>query len=198
MGLEKIRQAVLSGAEAEATDIIEIAKKRNADFVKSEKEAAQQEFDRVCRLRMQAVEEEYNRKLIQRKGIASKQLLEKKNLLLKSLFETAKQEILAWPPEQYSRVMSRLIENAAGNLGGRIRVHPEEADLFQKILSGVNEGRTSTKISVDQTASLPERGGFIFISSSFEVDQTLDTMLKDIEHNMLPAIAAELFPGQRI
>ncbi len=195
MGLEKIRQAVLSKAKAEATDILESARKRNADFLKSEKEAAEREFDRLCRLRMQVIEEECNRKLIQRKGMASKQILDRRNVLLKSLFEQAKQEILAWPPEQYGRVMSRLIENAAGNLGGRIRVHPEEEDLFQKILSGVNEGRTNGKISVDPTAPLPERGGFVFIGAGFEVDQTLDTMLKDIEHNMLPAIATELFPG---
>ncbi len=195
MGLEKIRQAVLSKAKAEAADILESAKKRNADFLNYEKETAEQEFDRHCKLRMQAIEEEYNRKLIQRKGMVSKQILDRRNVLLKSLFEKAKQEILAWAPEQYSRVMSHLIKNAAGNLGGRIRVHPEEEDLFQKILSGVNEDRTDAKISVDQTPPLPKRGGFIFISTGFEVDQTLDTMLKDIEHNMLPAIAAELFPG---
>ncbi len=195
MGLEKIRKAVLSKAKAEAADIIESAKKRNADFLKSEKESAEQKFDRFYRLRMQAIEEEYNRKLIQRKGMAGKQLLDRRNLLLKSLFEKAKQEILGWPPEQYAGVMSRLIENAAGNLGGRIRVHPEEEDLFQKILSGLNERRSNAKISVDQTAPLPERGGFIFVSDRFEVDQTLNTMLKDVEHNMLPVIASELFPG---
>ncbi len=195
MGLEKIRKAVLSKAKAEAADIIESAKKRNADFLKSEKESAEQKFDRFYRLRMQAIEEEYNRKLIQRKGMAGKQLLDRRNLLLQSLFEKAKQEILGWPPEQYAGVMSRLIENAAGNLGGRIRVHPEEEDLFQKILSGLNERRSNAKISVDQTAPLPERGGFIFVSDRFEVDQTLNTMLKDVEHNMLPVIASELFPG---
>ncbi len=195
MGLETIRQAVLSKAKAEATDIIESAKKRNADFLRSEKEAADQEFDRLRRLRMQAVEEEYNRKLIQRKGMVSKQLLGRRNVLLISVFEKAKQEILSWPPGQYAKVMSRLVENAAGTLGGRIRVHPEEEDLFRKILSGMNEGRSHAKISVDQTAPLPERGGFIFISATFEVDQTLNTMIKEIEHNMLPAIAAELFPG---
>ncbi len=195
MGLEKIRQAVLSKAKTEAAAMIESAKKRNADFLKSEKEAAEQEFDRLYKLRMQAVEEEYNRKLIQRKGMASKQILDRRNVLLKSLFEKAKQEILAWPAEQYSQVMSRLIENAAGILGGRIRVHPGEAHVFQKILSRANESRTNAKISVDPTAPLPERGGFIFISASFEVDQTLNTMLKDIEHSTLPVIAAELFPG---
>jgi len=50
------------------------------------------------------------------------------------------------------------------------------------------------KITLDRNDWLPKRGGFIFVSADFEVDQTLDTMLQDIEHDMLPAIASELFP----
>jgi vacuolar-type H+-ATPase subunit E/Vma4 len=195
MGLEKIRQSVLAEARAEAARIINDAKRKNATVLKSQKEVSEQEFDRLCRLRMQAIEEEYNRKLIQLKGVASKQILDKRNILLKSLFGRAKHEILAWPPGQYGKVMSRLIENAGGKLEGKIRVHPDEKDLFEKILSELNEGRGDAKITLDRTAPLPERGGFIFVSASFEVDQTLDTMLKDIEHDMLPAIASELFPG---
>jgi vacuolar-type H+-ATPase subunit E/Vma4 len=190
MGLEKIRHAVLSEAKAEATHIIESARKKNSDFLKSQKEVAEQEFERLRKFRTQAIEDEYSRKLIQLQGAASKQILDKRNILLRSLFERVRHEILSWPPEQYGKVMGRLIENAAGKLEGKIRVHPDEKDLFEKILSEVN-----AKITVDQTAPLPERGGFIFVSASFEVDQTLDTMLQDIEHDMLPAIASELFPG---
>ena len=97
MGLERIRQAVLAEAKAEAARIIDSARKNNAHFLKSQKEAAEQELDRLCKLRMQAIEEEYNRKLIQLKGLASKQILDKRNALLKSLFEKAKKEILGWP-----------------------------------------------------------------------------------------------------
>ena len=195
MGLEKIRQSVLAEARAEAARLIDDAKKKNAIFLKSQKEVSEQEFDRLCRLMMQAIEEEYNRKLIQLKGTASKQILDKRNIFLKSLFQKAKHEILAWPPEQYAKVMGRLIENAAGKLEGKIQVHPDEKDLFEKILSELNKSRGDAKIAIDPAAPLRERGGFIFVSASFEVDQTLDTMLQDIEHDMLPAIASELFPG---
>ena len=90
------------------------AKKTTADLLMLQKETAEQEFDRLCKLRMQAIEDEYNRKLIQFKGAAGKQVLDKRNDLLKSLFEKAKKEILAWPPEKYAEVMGRLIEKAAG------------------------------------------------------------------------------------
>ncbi len=195
MGLEKIRQAVLAEASAEARRIIDGAKKNNAHFLKSQKEATEQEFERLCKLRMQAIEEEYNRKLIQLKGLASKQILNKRNALLKSLFEKAKKEILDWPSEEYARVMKRLIEKAGGNQEGKIRIHPADKDVFQKVLSDLNEGRGDPRITLDHSSSLPERGGFIFVTANFEVDQTLDSMLKDIEHDMLPGIASELFPG---
>ncbi len=195
MGFEKISRAVLAEAKNEATTIIDGAKKSRGDFLKLKKEAAEQEFDRLCKLRMQAIEEEYNRKLIQIKGAAGKQILDQRNALLRSLFEKAKKEILDWPSEKYARVMGRLMEGAVGSQEGKIRVHREDQDVFRKVLSELNEGRGETKITLDQSTPLPERGGFIFVGADFEVDQTLDTMLKDIEHDMLPAIASELFPG---
>ena len=195
MGLEKIRQSVLAEARAEGTRITDGARKNNANFLAAQKGAAEQEFERLCNLRMQAIEEEYNRKLIQLKGAAGKQLLDKRNALLKSLFERAKKEIVAWPSEKYAKVMGRQLDKAAGDREGKIRVHPEEKGVFQGVLSELNQGRDRARITLDEDAPLPECGGFIFVSASFEVDQTLDTMLKDIEHEMLPSVASELFPG---
>ncbi len=193
MGLEKIRQVVLSEAKTEATRIIDDARKKNADFLNSQKEATEREFERFCKFRMQAIEEEFSRKLVQFKGAAGKQVLGKRNDLLKSLFEKAKKEIQTWPPEKYAEVMGRLIEKAAGRYTGKIRVSPEEKAIFGRVLSKLNEGRGDAKITLDESAPLPERGGFIFVGTDFEVDQTVDTLLKEIEHDLLPAIAADLF-----
>lgn len=192
MGLEKIRQTVLAEARAKATRIIDSAKKSTADLLKSRKAAAEEEFERICRYRMQAIEEEYNRKIIQLKGAAGKQILDKRNALLKSLFEKAKGEILSWPSEKYAAVMAALIEKAVGDHVGEIRVHPDEMDIFQGVLDDLNK-RRDAKITLSRDVPLPERGGFIFISKDFEVDRTLSTMLREIEYEMLPDIAAKLF-----
>jgi V/A-type H+/Na+-transporting ATPase subunit E len=195
MGLDRIRQSVLADAKNEAARILESAKRGRVELLRSRKEAAEEESGRLCGLRMQAIEEECNRKLIQLKGAASKQILDKRNALLRSLFDRAKEEILAWPPEKYGRVMRQLIEKTAASAEGKIRVHPEEADLFQKVLFEVNQDRAGEKIVFDPTAPLTAKGGFIFVSADFEVDQTLDTRLKEVEHELLPSIAADLFPG---
>ncbi len=196
MGLEKIRHTVLSEADAEATHIIESARKKNADLLKAQKEAADQEFERLWKLRTQAIEDEYSRKLIQVRGAASKQVLDRRNALVKSLFERATKEILAWNQERYAQLMRRLIEKTAGGCEGKIRVHPDEKDLFERVLSQMKEGRGEARIALDRDHWLPRPGGFMFVSPDFEVDETLDTVLKEIEHDLLPAIAADLFPGK--
>ena len=115
MGFEKISRTVLAEAKNEATTIIDGAKKSRGDFLKLKKESAEQEFDQLCKLRMQAIGEEYNRKLIQIKGTAGKQILDRRNALLRSFFEKAKKEILDWPSEKYAGVMRRLVERAGGS-----------------------------------------------------------------------------------
>jgi len=145
MGLEKIRHAVLSEAKAGATHIIDSAKKKNGDFLKSQKEVADQEFERLWKFRTQAIEDEYSRKLIQLQGAAGKQILDKRNILLKSLFERAKHEILDWPPAQYAKVMRRLVENAAENSRARSGSTRMRRTFFEKILSELNEGRGDAK-----------------------------------------------------
>jgi vacuolar-type H+-ATPase subunit E/Vma4 len=195
MGLENIRQAVLADAKAKATRIVDSAKKNAAGLLKSRKELAEQEFDRTCQHRMQAIEEEYSRKLIQLKGAAGKQVLDKRNVLLRSLFEKAKEEILSWPAEKYAGIMRRLIEKSAGNDAGEIRVHPDETAVFEKILSELNEGRHA-KLALSRGAPLTKRGGFIFISTHFEVDQTMDTILREIEYETIPVVAERLFQEQ--
>ena len=195
MGLENIRQAVLAEAKTKATRIVDSAKKNAADLLKTRKEVAGQEFDRICRHKMQAIEEEYGRKLIQLKGAAGKQVLDKRNALLKALFEKAREEILAWPAEKYAGVMRRLIEKSAASDAGEIRVHPDDTAAFEKILPELNAGRP-VKLTLSRSAPLPKRGGFIFVSADFEVDQTLDTILREVEYDTLPVIAERLFQEQ--
>ena len=90
--------------------------------------------------------------------------------------------------------MGRLLERAAGDLGGSLRIHPKDSAVFTKILASFNAGREKAKqIVLDESKPLPEQGGFVFVGGTFEVDQTLDALLKDMEYELAPRIAAEVF-----
>jgi vacuolar-type H+-ATPase subunit E/Vma4 len=195
MGLEKIRQTVLTDAQNKGAHIVNTARMQNAALLSSEKDKVSSEFERIYRAKEAAIEDEYNRLLIAFKGNAGKQILEHRNAILRGLFEKARREILAWPEDRYAGVMRGRIEKTAGNAGGRLRTHPDEKDIFVRIIAEINKGKDKPQITIDEADALQERGGFIFIGPDFEIDQTLSTILAQIEHELLPGIAAELFPG---
>ena len=91
--------------------------------------------------------------------------------------------------------MQRLIEQAVGQRGGALRVHGEDVAVFIAVADEVNKHRDpDNRLRIDAEQHLPERGGFVFVSTDFEIDQSLRTILNEIEHELLPAIAKELFP----
>lgn len=193
MGLEKIQEAVKTSAQKEADLIVRAAQRSAEERIAAEREAASRDAERQYQAATRAIEEEFGRKLLQVKGAHSKQLLERRNGLLKRVFEEARQQIVGMDPQEYVRIMGGLLERAAGDGGGRLRIHPKDKAAFEKVLSGFNGKRGGTTVTIDESRSLPEQGGFIFVSDTFEVDQTVATLLSDMEHELAPQIAAELF-----
>jgi vacuolar-type H+-ATPase subunit E/Vma4 len=194
MSLENIRQTVMKASESEAQRIINAAKKQAEQQLASQKNAALGESERLYEAKARSIDENYGRRLIQIKGKNGKELLEKRNATLREIFDTARQTILNWPDDEYRAVMKRLVERVVGQTGGVLRVHREDSPLFQSLVDELNIQRDSgSQLSVDREYSLPERGGFIFISAEFEIDQTLKTIMDEIERELLPVIARELF-----
>jgi vacuolar-type H+-ATPase subunit E/Vma4 len=195
MSFENIRQTVMKASDNEAQRIISAAKKQVEQQLVAQKNTAHEESERIYEARARAIDEEYARKLIQVKGKAGKEFLEKRNAMLREVFTIARQTILDWPNNEYKAVMQHLIEQAVGKTGGVLRVHPEDAALFLGLIDELNRHREPVnQLQIDSDRFLVERGGFVFIGAEFEIDQTLMTIMDEIERELLPAIAKELFP----
>ena len=194
MGFDKIREVILAEAQAEAAHILEGAKRAAEEHLNTARARIDDEAVRAFRARAQAIDDDFNRTLIQYKGNAGKQVLARRGEILQSVFAMARGEILGWPPEDYGRLMRRLLERAACGTGGRLRIHSEDEAVFEAVLSGINKDRGLQElVEIDKERHLPERGGFVFITPEYEVDQTLATLLRDLEQELLPVIAGELF-----
>ncbi|HPO16979.1 MAG TPA: V-type ATP synthase subunit E family protein [Candidatus Hydrogenedentes bacterium] len=195
MGLERISQSVLAAAKTEADHLLKAAHLAAEERVQDAREAAERDGERHYQNAVRTIEEEYARKLIQCRGRSGKDLLTRKNTCLRAVFNHAKAAVLALPENTYMAVMRRLLERAAGADGGALRVHNEERSRFQRLLDEFNRNRSpEAQVRLD-TAALQVRGGFWFVCGKYEVDQTLDTILKDMERELAPQIAAELFGG---
>jgi len=192
MSLEKITEAVLKASKTEAEHIDCAAEKQAKEKLELKKENLRREFEYQFQARSRLIEEEYSRRLAHFQGTSAKELLEAKNVTLRAIFDRARQKVLSLSPDEYGHAMKGFLEKIAAGRKGRIRIHHEDKEVFLKLLEDINEGRNEgSRIEIDE-GTLPDRGGFIFISDDFEVDATLGTILGDIERSLLPQMAQDL------
>lgn len=197
MGLEQITRAVFEAARTEANLILKSAHNVAEKNLVAARKTAEEDAARRYQAFVHATEEEQARKLIHKQGLAKKELLQAKNALLEEIFFQARERIVALPAEEYASIFRRLLENTIVNHSGKVRVHAEERKLFERIISELNQVRSDgLRVSIDEEHSLPERGGFVFICTTFQVDQTLSTLLESIEYELAPVISSELFSGE--
>lgn len=192
--MDRIQEAILESAQAEAARIIRAAEMQVEEWKAAQLEEAKEEAEQQYRMRTRAIEEGLARQVTQSRGASGKQLLERRNAVLNSVFDKARTAILALPSSEYGKSMRRWLESCLEDASGKVRVHPSEAALFSAMLQEMNKSRSaSAQLAMDEAHPLPERGGFIFVGEGFEVDQTLDKVLEGVRHELSPSIAASLF-----
>lgn len=192
MSLDKIKEAVLKASRTEADHINAAAARQAKEKLDIQKENMRREFEYQYEARSRLIEEEYARKLAHFQGTAGKEYLEARNASLRAIFDRARETVLASPVEEYGRAMKGFLEKIVHGGKGRIRVHPDDREVFSTLLEGMaSEGAERAGIEIDGDP-LPERGGFIFITDDFEVDATIGTIFQDIERSILPEIAEDL------
>jgi len=193
MSLDKIREAVLNASKTEAEHINVASAKQVKEKLDLQKENLRREFEYQFQARSRLIEEEYSRKLAHFQGTSAKELLETKNVCVRAMFDRARERVLSWTADEYGRSMKGFLEKITDGRSGRVRIHGDDREIFQGLLEEINgERKEGTWIELDEGTTLPERGGFIFISDDFEVDATIGTILADIEQSLLPGIAEDL------
>ncbi|MHB8110372.1 MAG: V-type ATP synthase subunit E [Syntrophorhabdaceae bacterium] len=192
MSLDKIKEAVLKASRSEAAHIKAAAEKEAAEKLKSQKEDIRRELEYQFQTRSRLIEEECSRKLAQHQGAAAKDILEAKNACIRDIFKKVREIILGWSPDEYRAVMRGFLERVAKGRGGRIRVHPDDREIFAGILKEMNADRFGASALTLDEGSLHEKGGFIFMSEDYEIDSTVTTLLNEIEQGLLPEIARDL------
>lgn len=194
MALDQITQAVLERAEKNAELIVKSAQLAAEEKVEVWRKNAEIESEKTFQAMERTIDEELSRKLIQMQGTANKAVLKKKNEILQQIFARAKDAILSLPSEEYAEIMKRLLAKSAGEAGGSVRVHADEREVFRALLDAFNEGRAdNNKITLLEDDPLQEKGGFVYVSERFQVDQSLETLLNDIQYAAAPEISAALF-----
>ncbi len=193
MALEEISKAVLESVQHEAELIIKSAKNEAEEKKKSAQRSAEEKAERLYQLAVRNIDEEMARKLVQVQGQINKEILSEKNKILSQVFQKAKNEILHLSAQEYQQLMEKWMNQAIpADIQGSLCIHKDDLQLFKDLVAKWNNSH-ETKISIDEEKYLPSKGGFLFVGKGFQIDRTLDTILSDLERELIPIIAKNLF-----
>lgn len=195
MALDEISKAVLESVQREAELILKSAHKEAEEKKKKAQREAEEKAERAYQLAIRNIDEEMARRAVQVQGQINKEILKEKNIIINQVFQKAKEVLLGLPVQEYQELMERLIARSIPEGSkGVIRVHRDDMELFKNLISKFNASR-GTSLTLDEQNTLNSRGGFLFISDGYQIDQTLDTLLSDLQKDIVPVIAQRLFAG---
>lgn len=194
MSLEKIREAVIGKAQREKEDIIARAKAGSEQKTRTAREAIREGIER----RLRGIEAEFREEI--KRQIASLnrehrlKLLEMKNRIIDDIFTKAADKVFNLPDEKYLAMMERQLMKIDSDLPGKLFVNARDLKridhLFMDRINSRCQGNSKIELNKDP---VDIKGGFIFKTKRFEIDQTLDTIMADLRRELAPMIAKELF-----
>jgi len=194
VALNNVQEAVLNTARREASLIVQRAQKAAEEHKQQALQAARAEVDHAFARQSRLIQEELSQKLLQRQSQGRREVLEKQNATLVRVFAFVRDQYLQWPKEQKQRAAVQLLQRAAEEQPGQIRVHPSEQDVYEAALAEINAERPG-HLTLDTEHPLDAPGGFIYVCPDYEVDCTLETVLQGLQREWAPRVAAKLFAG---
>lgn len=194
MSVERIRDAIMAEAEAEAGKIkAEAARKHDQDLAAARRRV-DEEFERKFELGRQAAERESHQKLMQTRARHGMKLLERRNAILDDVFRQAGRHVAELPDEEYRAMVAEWLKQVPVDLGGDILCAQRDGARLASLIDTANAGRPAQARLSLVPGERPVLGGVVFRAERFELDLSLDTRLERLRKELAPEVAEMIFP----
>lgn len=192
MGMDKIRDAIISKVQVEAEDITNEAKEKAQEEIEKARRQREARFEEEKGRIVAEVEEEAARILAQASIKARQKLSSMKADMIAKIIDGAQKELARISSDESHSL--NLIREAVEGLGVdkcRIYVSPKDASHVKKILEEDKE-LSGKIVEVKQSNCL---GGVIAedVEGKLRIDNTYETRLEMLIPRLLPEISKELF-----
>ena len=192
MGMDKIKDAIISKVESEARDITDEAREKAQEEIEKARRQRQARFAEERARIIAEVEEEAARTLAQSSIKARQKLSSTKADIIAEIVDGARSELSRLSSdEKHLLGLIKEATEALGGAGGRLYVASRDFDTVNKLLKDHND--LSEKITeVKKTDCL---GGVIAEDSAgkLRIDNTYETRLEMLLPRLLPEINKQLF-----
>ena len=188
MSIERIKKHILEGARKEAELILKASDEQflretgdaGLSLEKKYREALQAEEAR-CRDALQ-------RTLAALKNELHRELLEVKNEMIAGVLARAANRIQAFTDGEYLAFMGKWLANVPDRLEGLMSVNAKDLKrMAGDFIDGINKGRKA-RIILNSTA-INIQGGFVVKTSHYEIDYSLDSLVKNLRTQLIPGIS---------
>ena len=192
MGMDKIKDAIISKVRMEAEEITDEAKEKAQEEIERATRQREARFEEERRGIVAEVEEEAARTLAQASIKARHKLSRTKTDVIARIVDGARKELSAVSGDD-SHLLN-LIREATEGLGGvkgRIYVSPRDIGTVKKLIEA-NKDLSGIIVEVKESDCL---GGVIAedIEGKFRIDNTYETRLEMLLPRLLPEISKKLF-----
>ncbi|HOX39040.1 MAG TPA: V-type ATP synthase subunit E family protein [Candidatus Brocadiia bacterium] len=195
MSLDNIKKAVLAEAEAEARHLVAAAERKAERRFKEAEAAIRREADAKLAGGKQAIDDSVGKDLLRLRSELAVKLLEEKNRILARIFDAALQSLASMPREQYISLLEGWLAGLEEGAGGEVALNLKDSkEVGPELIKRLNArlGQDFARLA-DQPADI--KGGLIFRSSTFEMDRSFDTLMRNAREELTPELAREAFPS---
>ena len=188
MSIERIKKHILEGARKEAELIL---KASDEQFLRETGDAGLS-LEKKYREALQAEEarcrEALQRTLAALKNELHRELLEVKNEMIAGVLARAANRIQAFTDGEYLAFMGKWLANVPDRLEGLMSVNAKDLKrMAGDFIDGINKGRKA-RIILNSTA-INIQGGFVVKTSHYEIDYSLDSLVKNLRTQLIPGIS---------
>ncbi|OHB42191.1 MAG: hypothetical protein A2Y11_04000 [Planctomycetes bacterium GWC2_39_26] len=187
MSIERIRKHIIENAQKEAEQIIKTAEEQFSAQVDVAKVSIEKQYHETLQKEEERFKEDMKRAISTLKTDYKMRLLEIKNSLVDDVISHAINRIQLLNDDDYLALLKKWLSNIPDHLEGQLFVNAMDFKrIADNFIGSINKGRKA-KIILNKTA-IEIKGGFILKTKHYEIDYTLDTIVKNLRTTLIPKL----------
>ena len=187
MSIERIRNYIIENAKKEAAQLIKTAEEQFRNETVSARLSLEKKYQEMLQADEKYIRADMERFLGRLKSDCKMELLEVKNRVIDGVMERAICRIQSLPDDEYLALIGKWLAKAPDNLEGELFV--SVADLKRipsNFIDDLNRNRKA-KVCLSKNA-VDVKGGFILKTRNYEIDYSLDTVVKNLRTALIPKL----------
>ena len=187
MSIERIRNYIIENARKEAEQIIKTAVEQFRNETESARLSLEKKYQEMLQSDEKRLREDMKRFLGKFKSDCKMELLEVKNKVIDGVLGYAINRVQSLSDDEYLALIGKWLAKAPDNLEGELFV--SVADLKRipsNFIDDLNRNRKA-KVCLSKNA-VDVKGGFILKTRNYEIDYTLDTVVKNLRTALIPKL----------